>query len=54
MTTSTECKSGLRDKNHHCVDCGKEVFDGIADIILIDSDGKELQRKQKWISGHID
>jgi len=53
MTIQSECKSGLRDKNHKYVDCGIEVYDGIADIIFTEN-GQEVLRKQVWVSGHIE
>jgi len=53
MIDYTKCNSTRRDKYNHCVKCGKEIFDGIADIVLIGKDGERDEIKQRWISGHI-
>ena len=53
MTVQSECNSTRRDKHNNCVECGHEIFSGIADIVLIGKEGERLETKQKWISGHI-
>lgn len=47
-----QCTSRLRDKNHRCVDCGREVFDDIADCVFLD-EGKVIHTKKQWVTGHV-
>jgi len=54
MTTEeNKCTCRNRDKYHKCVDCGIEIYNGIADIIFTNN-GQEVSRKQVWASGHVE
>lgn len=49
---SEKCISHDRDKNHKCVVCGIEIFDGLADIV--DTSDGIRHVKQMWVTGHVE
>ena len=50
----SKCVSQYRDKNYKCVDCGVEIYDGFASIVLIGKDGQRDEVKQRWVTGHVE
>jgi len=53
-TKTTECKSRTRDKYNKCVECGIEIFSGMADYVLLNDDGIEIKRISRFTWGHVD